>query len=173
MAVIIVGAEKNLAELAPRLLGGAAEPALTGEIAAAIAAANPHADLDALTPGTLLTLPDLPSLSVGAAVRLDSASRKAGAGLVDAGSAALDGLVAAAARVEQEAGARRKLLGAALAEAEAAMAAHADPAVAAGIAAARERIALADAGVEERMATLQEARAQWAGELEALRKLLL
>ena len=71
MPVLIVGKEKNFAALRPRLFSGPISTAAAREVSEAIAAANPDADLSALQPGTILTVPDSPHLSVRGDVSLD------------------------------------------------------------------------------------------------------
>ena len=71
MAVLIVGTEKNFAALRPRLFEGRISSKAAGEVADAIRAANPHADLDKLAPGTVLRIPDTPRVSMRGELSLD------------------------------------------------------------------------------------------------------
>ena len=111
MPVIVVGTEKNFAALRPRLITGKASTTAVSEISAAIRVANPHANLDRLEPGTILTVPDdLPHVSVHHEVSLDDTTRSAIEGLANAGAAALEELAAAARVRESDGAAERKQL---------------------------------------------------------------
>jgi hypothetical protein len=63
MRTIVVGDEKNLAALRKRIL----DPGVTGSarkgIDEELRAANPHLDLDKLSPGAVVVVPDVPGLS--------------------------------------------------------------------------------------------------------------
>ena len=76
MPVIIVGTEKNFAALRPRLFRGRVSTAAVKETTDALAAANPHVDLEALQPGTILTVPDLPHVKVEGDVSLDDTTKQ-------------------------------------------------------------------------------------------------
>jgi hypothetical protein len=173
MPVIVVGTEKNFAELAPRLLRGEVTTDASRDVADAMAAANPHVDLEALTPGTVLTVPDVPHVSAAGEVSLDAASTQVIAAVIDSGEATLGALTAAAARLDLEAAAERKQLTRTLAAKELDTAARQDPALGAGLGAARQHLAEEDAGARARAAALQRVQAEWRGELQAVRKLLL
>ncbi len=71
MATLVVGSEKNLKDLRPRLFDGKVTAAVAKRAGAAIADANPHVDIDALMPGTVLAIPDLPELVPGPALADD------------------------------------------------------------------------------------------------------
>jgi len=142
MPVIVVGTEKNFAALRPRLIGGRVSTAAVSEIAAAVRAANPHADLDRLQPGTILTVPDdLPHVSVRGEVSLDDTTRGAIEGLANAGAAALEELVAAARTSESQGRTERKLLAKSLAGNEIDAAARKDKALGADVKATQQAIA--------------------------------
>src|SRR5215831_9405815 len=118
MPVIVVGTEKTFAELAPRLLRGEVSTAASRDVADAMAAANPHVDLEALTPGTVLTVPDVPHVSVVGDVSLDTNSTQVIAAVIDSGEATLEALTAASARLALGAAAERKQLARSLAAKE-------------------------------------------------------
>ena len=69
MRTIVVGDEKNLAALRKRIL----DPGVTGSarkgIDEELRAANPHLDLDKLSPGAVVVVPDLPGVSAPPAGR--------------------------------------------------------------------------------------------------------
>src|SRR5262245_52883912 len=109
MSVIIVGAEKNFAALRPRLFSGSVSTKAAGEVSAAIQEASPHADLKALTPGTVLTIPDdLPHVAVVGDLSFDATSKNAAATFVDVGAATLTHLAGTAQVVATDAAAARK-----------------------------------------------------------------
>ena len=94
MPVIIVGTEKNLAALRPRLFSGRVSNAALKETTEALAAANPGVDLEKLQPGTILTVPDSPHVSVKGDVSLDDTTKELFEGLANAGASTLKDLVA-------------------------------------------------------------------------------
>ena len=115
MPVIVVGAEKNFAALRPRLFTGKVSNEAVREVTEAIAAANPHADLKALEPGTVLTIPDHPRLSTRGDLSLDeSTTTQVLEGIAKAGADSLEQLVAAARENESAAASDRKRLAKAL-----------------------------------------------------------
>lgn len=63
MRTIVVGDEKNLAGLRKRLL----DPGVTGAVRKGVdeelRAANPHLDLDKLSPGAVVVVPDVPGVA--------------------------------------------------------------------------------------------------------------
>jgi hypothetical protein len=65
MRTIVVGDEKNLAALRKRIL----DPGVTGSVRKGIdeelRAANPHLDLDRLSPGAVVVVPDVPGAAAG------------------------------------------------------------------------------------------------------------
>src|SRR6188472_2800717 len=118
MPVIIVGTEKNFTELRSRLFTGRVSNAKLQEVSEAIAAANPNVDLKALKPGTVLTVPDSPHLSVSGDISLDDSTKELIDAVAGAGTDALDDLVATARSAERDAAAERKQLTATLARPE-------------------------------------------------------
>src|SRR5262245_43661987 len=115
MPVLIVGSEKNVAALKSRLFKGRVSTAAVQEVTDAIAAANPNTDLKALTPGTILTVPDSPHLAVSGDISLDDSTKELIDAVAEAGSDTLDDLVTTAKAAERNAAAERKLLTATLA----------------------------------------------------------
>ena len=172
MPIVVVGAERNFAALRSRLFSGRVSTAAAGRVADALRRANPHIDLDDLRPGTVLTVPDLPEVSVERELSLDEASSRAVDALFEAGTEALEGLVAAAQVLERERAAERKQLAKALDSREVRAAASQDPALAADLEATRGAVADEEAAAKERAAALKRARAEWGEELEALKAVL-
>jgi len=70
--LFVVGAQKDLAELAPDLLRARTSARVRDAALVAIRLANPGLDLDAITPGTVVVVPAVPGVkaqAVGAPVR--------------------------------------------------------------------------------------------------------
>jgi len=166
MATLVVGSETNLKDLRPRLFAGKATAAVATRTGAAIAEANPHVDIDALTPGTVLEIPDLPEVSVGPALAEDPLHGTSDEQL----RASLDGLRKEAAVAERSARAQRKAARAALDDRAVAELAKQNPELASNIEAARAALKDADAGAKDRAAALDAAIADWTAELDALRR---
>ena len=169
MAVLIVGTEKNFAALRPRLFEGRISSKAAGEVADAIRAANPHADLDKLAPGTVLRIPDTPRVSLRGDLSLDETTESAIEGLAEAGRAALEELAAAAAAREREITAERKALARALEAKELAAAMRAEPALKPDIEAARAAVEEEGERAKQRTPALKRALAEWTAELDALK----
>ena len=170
MSVIVVGAEKNFAALRPRLLTGSVSSKTAGEISAAIQAANPHADLKALAPGTVLTIPDdLPHVSVHGNLSIDNISKTTVTSIVTDGDTTITQLTTSGLAAAQAAATARKALAKSLGGAQLAAAASQDKAVAASIQAAQDALAAADAAAQARQAALTQAQTEWSAELAALK----
>jgi hypothetical protein len=173
MTVIVVGTEKNFAALRPRLLSGSVSSKQAGEISAAIAAANPHADLKKLEPGTVLTIPDdLPHVAVKGDLSLDDPSKRVAAGLVTVGTETLTQITDVAQAGDKDAAAARKQLAKTLAGKQLGDAASADPAIAASLKAAQDSLAAADAAAAARADALAQAQSEWNAELAAVKATL-
>jgi hypothetical protein len=172
MPVIIVGTEKNFAALRTRLFGGRVSSARLQEVTDAVAEANPHADLSALKPGTILTIPDSPHLSVSGDISLDDSTKELVDAVANAGSQALEDLVAAARVADRNAAVERKQLVATLARPELAEVAKKDQALSEDLKAVRKAVDDNEAQAKKRTAGLQEATTSWKSELESLKVLL-
>ena len=171
MPILVVGSEKNFAALRPRLFAGRVSPKAAGEVAAAIREANPHADLDKLAPGTVLTIPESDRVSVRGELSLGETVRAAVEGLSNAGRSALEELTATAAARESEASEERKQLAKTLRSKELEGPARQDKALAADLDATREAVAEEEKRSGERAAALDQAKAEWTQELDALKGL--
>jgi hypothetical protein len=172
MPVIIVGTEKNFAALRTRLFSGRVSGARLQEVTAAVAEANPHADLNSLKPGTILTIPDSPHLSVSGDISLDDTTKELVDAVANGGSGALDDLVAAARVADRNAAAERKQVVATLARPELGEAAKKDQALSEDLKAVKKAVDDDEAQAKKRTAGLQEAAASWKSELESLKGLL-
>lgn len=172
MPILVVGAERNFAALRSRLFSGRVSSAAARRVADALRAANPHVDLDALRPGTVLTVPDLPEVSVERELSLDELSRQGVEALFEAASGILDNLAATAQGLEREAAAERKRLIKSLQAREVKAAAAEDRVLASDIEATRGAVEEEEARAKESAAALKRAHAEWKTELDALRTIL-
>ena len=173
MPVIIVGAEKNFAALRPRVFSGKVSNEAVREVTDAVAAANPHADLKALEPGTVLTIPDHPRVSTRGDLSLDdSTTKQVLEGISNAGANALEQLTATARKTESTAAAERKRLAKVLEAKELDSAGRKDKALAADLKTAAEGIAAEEDAAKQRTAALDEARTAWNAELKKLKSML-
>ena len=172
MPVIIVGTEKNFTALRSRIFSGRVPTAAAKEVSEAIAAANPHANLDKLEPGTVLTVPDLPHVKVSGDLSLDDTTKQVLAGIAQAGADALDDIVAAAKGAERDAAAERKQLTAILSsnDMNAAMGRNKD--LADDVKAVQKAVADEEKAAKDRTAALQDASTTWSAELKTLQSLL-
>src|SRR3954447_26021866 len=129
MPVLIVGTEKNFAALRPRLFSGRVPAAAAREIAEAVRKANPGVDVDALEPGTVLTIPDLPHVEVDGDLSLDDTVRERIAELSATAADTLEQIVGTARRLEDEGADERSHLAESLDREEIAVAAREEPAL--------------------------------------------
>jgi predicted nucleic acid-binding Zn-ribbon protein len=172
MPLIIVGTEKNVAALRPRLYSGRVSNSPHKETTEALAAANPHVDLEKLQPGAILTVPDLPHVSVKGDVSLDDSTKELLEGLANAGASALEDLVATARNTQSAAAAERKELAKTLASKDVDAAVRKDKTLGAEVKAAQDAVDEEEKRAKERAAALDEARSDWDKELKALKSLL-
>jgi hypothetical protein len=173
MSVIIVGSERNFAALRPRLFTGSVSSKVAGRVSAAIEAANPGVDLGRLVPGTVLEIPDdLPHVSVDEPIAFDPGSEQAIVAVLEAGTASLAGLVAAAKAQQDADAAARKPVVAALGSSALRTLRRKDASLGPKIAAAQKALDAADAADKERQGALAQAHEQWLQELTALRPLV-
>jgi hypothetical protein len=142
------------------------------ETTEALAAANPGVDLEKLQPGTILTVPDSPHVSVKGDVSLDDTTKELFEGLANAGASTLKDLVATAQKTEREAAAERKKLAATLASKDVDAATRKDKTLAADVKAAQDAVDEEEKQAKQRAAALDEAGADWDKELKALKSLL-
>jgi len=172
MPIVVVGNERNFAALRPRLFAGRISTKAAGEVARAVREANPHADLDRLEPGTVLTVPDVRTVAVRGELSLDETTKDAVEGLSNAGKEALQALAAAGKARAAEARAERKQLAKSLEAKRLEDAVRKDKRLAGGLAAARKAVAEEEAHDKARETTLKQAQAEWTAGLDALKALL-
>ena len=173
MPTIVVGTEKNFTALRPLLFRGDVTTAVARDAKETLRQANPHADLDKLQPGTVLTVPEgLPGVAAERAPLLAGGSKEALGALSSRGKLELDRLAEAAKTREAATRAERKQLAKALESTSVAAAAKRDKELAASLSAAREGLDQEDARAKEGAAELKKAQAEWAAGLDSLAELL-
>lgn len=172
MPVLVVGTEKNFAALRPRLFTGRVSTRDAREVAAAIREANPDVNLDRLTPGTVLTIPEGAGARVGRELSLDQSVPEALEELASEARTLLDELVAAAKAREREDAAERRLLAKALRSKEVQAAMRGEPALKRDVEAVRKAVDDEAATSEDRLARVDGARTEWFAELDSLRALV-
>ena len=173
MPTIVVGTEKNFTALRPVIFEGRVSTAAVGEAKEAIREANPHADLEKLEPGTVLTVPEnLPGVVVTPEPRVSVASTEAVGGLSVHGRVELDALAEAAKARETVTRGERKQLAKAFDSPALAAAMKRDKQLAADVEAARKTVAEEDAIAKERAAELKKAQAEWATGLDTMAALI-
>jgi hypothetical protein len=174
MPTIVVGAEKNFTGLRPVLFESRVSTAVVGEAKEAIREANPHADLDKLEPGTVLTIPEnLPGIAVEPqpAVRVSSGSTEPVRALPSHGRLELDAIADAAKARETVTRADRKQLAKAFDSKALDTAMKRDKQLAADVEAARNALAEEEGRAKERAAELKKAQAEWGAGLDSLAEL--
>jgi len=173
MPVIVVGTEKNFAALRSRLFTRSVSSKVAGEVSAALQAANPHADLKTLAPGTVLFVPDdLPHVSVTGDLSLSGGATSGAADVLAAAEAAAEELVTAVKGRVRASAAARKQLTAAISRDQIAAATKRDKAIAAAVDATEEALREAEAADKESAVAVGETQSAWAAELEALKSVL-
>jgi hypothetical protein len=169
MPTIVVGTEKNFTALRPVLFEGRVSTAVVGEAREAIREANPHADLEKLEPGTVLTVPEnLPGIAVAPHPVVAVGSTEAVGGLSVHGRVELDALAEAAKARETVTRGERKQVAKAFDSPALAAAMKRDKQLAADVEAARSALDEEDARAKERAAELKKAQAEWAAGLDSL-----
>jgi hypothetical protein len=171
MPTIIVGTEKNFSALRPVLFEGRVSAAAVAEAAEAIKEANPHADLDKLEPGTVLTVPaNLPGVAADLqpSVRVSAGSADPVRAVPSHGRLELDALAEAAKARDAATRADRKQLAKAFESTALAAAMKRDKRLAADVEAARNALAEEEGRAKERAAELNKAQAEWGAGLDSL-----
>ena len=171
MRILVVGNEKNFSDLQARLFGERVPAAVLRRAHSALIAANPHAQLGALAPGTVLTIPDVPELPDRGALSLDTSVRD---GLTRVARELTDELAALRKEAKgqtREAHAEHKQTLAAFDDDHVQRAAHGDQELAAALDAARGAIEQEAAGLDDRLRSLAEAADEWSQEIEQLLEL--
>src|SRR5215208_483956 len=171
MPTIGVGTEKNFSARRPVLLERRASAEVTTEVAEAVKEANPHADLEKLEPGTVLTVPEgLPGVKVEpqTAVVVSTGPEGPVGALPSRGKVELDALAKEAKARDTAARAERKRLAKAFDSPKLAAAMKRDKQLAADVESARNALAEEEAHEKERAAELKKAQAEWQTGLASL-----
>jgi hypothetical protein len=169
MPIIVVGQEKNFAALRPRLFAGKVSNQTAGRVAAEIRKANPHANLDRLTPGTVLNVPSAPNVRVRGELSLDEATRGAVEGVANLGTSLLADLVGTAEAREAEERSERRAVLKALDGVGTGVGRARDKELAKDLESARKALADEDERAKERSAALRKAQGEWSAALDELR----
>lgn len=173
MAVLVVGSEATFAALRPRLFGRRrVSPEAAEKVAAALRRANPHADLDALLPGTVLTIPDLEEVAVPDELALDDSVSQTVAAMHEAVLGTLNGVANDAEALGKDDMVRARHLLGTLKSSAVRKAVGDDHVLAGQVERAQRSVSEEDAGVKARLAAVARAREEWAGELDGLKGLL-
>ena len=172
MPVIIVGNEKNFTALRSRIFSGRVPTAAAQEVSDAIAAANPHVDLNKLEPGTVLTVPDLPHVKVAGDLSLDDTTKQVLEGIAQSSADALADIVAAAKSADRDAAAERKQLTATLSSTDLGRAAGQNKDLGDDIKAVQKAVADEEKASKDRATALQQASDAWNAELKTLQGLI-
>jgi hypothetical protein len=172
MAQLIVGEEKNLTQLNPRLFRGRVSSNAKAKVTEAIREANPHVDPNRLEPGTVLTIPDLPEVDVRGDLSLDEISKQTIAVATSYLQATLQEMAAAEREERKNAKAIRTKLNKTLTSGKVTQISRRDKSVKAMIEAARETLAAKDDKEREESALVKQAFSQWSKDLSLLRSKL-
>jgi hypothetical protein len=172
MPVLVVGTEKNFTALRPRLFTGRVSTRDAREVAAAIRDANPDVNLDRLTPGTVLTIPEGVGARVGRELSLDQSVPEAIGALATEARAVLDELVETAKAREREDASERRSLAKALRSKEVQAAMRREPALKRDVETVRKAVDDEESGAKGRLTSLEAARDEWLAEIDALSALL-
>jgi hypothetical protein len=172
MPVIIVGNEKNFTALRSRIFSGRVPTAAAQEVSDAIAAANPHVDLNKLEPGTVLTVPDLPHVKVAGDLSLDDTTKQVLAGIAQSSADALADIVATAKSADRDAAAERKQLTGTLSSTELGGIAGRNKDLADDVKAVQKAVADEEKASKDRATALQQASDAWNAELKTLQGLI-
>jgi hypothetical protein len=169
MPILVVGTESNLEGLHGRLFSGKVSGATAKRVAEAMRIANPGVDLDALRPGTVLTVPDLPEVALRGDISLDSGTKDAADAILANAKEMLAALVDTADRLRRDATVERRRVGKAMDGREVQAAAAEDKDLAADLDETRRAMDEEEAAAKERAASLKKAQDSWTKELDAFR----
>jgi hypothetical protein len=168
MALLVVGTEKNFAGLRSRLFEGRVSPKVAARVAAAVQAANPHADLDRLTPGTVLTIPDEPKVRIRGELSWGETAKVAIGEIAQGAQLMLEEVVTIAKVREREDAAERKAILTALGSRELRAAMREDPEFGSDVDVAFAALEKEGSSATERAAALKGAQADWSSEIDLL-----
>jgi hypothetical protein len=138
----------------------------------AIRAANPGVNFDKLAPGTVLTVPDLPGVSVRGDLSLDDSIVKAGGAVLTQASEILGGLVETAVRQEREAALERQELMRGMEDPRVREAAGKVPGLADDLGQTRRAIEEEEGAARARLVAVKNAQETWLKELDSLKSIV-
>lgn len=167
MPIVVVGNEKNFAGLRSRLFEGQVSTKVQNEVAQQVQEANPHANLDKLTPGTVLTIPADAKVQLRADLSLDEPTSNELRSLGEQGKALLAELVTAAGEREAEARDERASALQAIDSVGAAIKKR-EPGLTTELESARKALEEDDALAQQRMDQVKQAQAEWTDGLDGL-----
>ncbi len=171
MAVMIVGAEKNLSQLKSRLFKGRVSNASFSKVAEAVRRANPQVDLDRLAPGTVLTIPEMPEVHVRGDLSVDEITKAAIDQVSEQFNAALQSVGNASSARAKAAKARRTRASRAIESASVKKEARSNKELGAEVKAVKQAIAAQQEVDKRNSALTKQAIRQWSKDLEDLRSL--
>lgn len=171
MPVLIVGKEKNLAQLRSRLIEGRLSREANERLTAAIRDANPHVDLKRLKPGTVLTIPKLPEVRLRPKIDVLSDPGAPAESIVGELVAALGEMERVGAEQGKTARAQRVALGRTLKLKALDSRAKRDKVLKQNIAAANESLSARQEAAKQAEADLKAATSTWADGLARLQDL--
>jgi hypothetical protein len=167
MPIVIVGNEKNFAGLRSRLFEGQVSRKVQNEVAQQVQEANPHAVLDKLTPGTVLTIPASANVQLHGDLSLDESTSNELHSLGEQGKALLAELVTAAD--EREAKARDERASALQAiDSVGSAIKKREPGLTKELASARKALQEDDVLSQQRMDEVKQAQTEWTEGLDQL-----
>lgn len=172
MPVLVVGGETTLAALDRRLFKSGVPADAIARVHKAIRDENPDVDFDHLRPGLVLRLPRLPELKARADLSFDGSVAEAVSATGRSLESDLKDLEAAARDRLGTDAEERRALSRQLESREVQAAASKDDGVMAALRSAQEGIAEDEAADERRRAVVEQAVAEWTGELPTLDRLL-
>lgn len=176
MPVVVVGAEKNLADVLKRVFTGRMSAAERKRIGTALEGANPGVDFATLSRGMVLSIPDLFGVRSRAReeddLSLDDLSKSAMEEVQRGVEAAIKEFVASAAREETEASQERRSLAKTIESEVFQGEVSTDQALAADFEEVRRAIDEEEARSEQRLAALHRAAAEWSNQLDILKAVL-
>lgn len=170
MERLIVGAEKNLTQLQPRLFRGGMSKEATAAARKALQDANPQLDLDRLKPGVVINVPDEHDFRVQGDAKFDEVTT-VGA-ITELFAEALEETSATSTRLLKDAKAGRTRVSRLLRSKTVAKAAKEDPKLAIEIERVQAAVAAQEALDKARGASAKKAFRQWAKDLDEVRALL-
>ena len=171
MPIVVVGNEKNFAALRPRLFEDKVSAKVAAEVSEQVRRANPHTNLDKLTPGTVLTIPDDVNVRMPSELSLDEATTNELRGLGEHGKALLGEMVTAADQREAESRAERTRASEAIDSVGPSIKKR-ERGLSKELTAARKGLAEEDERAKQRTESLKQAQAEWTEGLDALTQLL-